>query len=358
MKRIDKCGKENTLKIKESIKGTDYAKYVTDKNIFAVDNKMDDDSDFENLRAQLLGYFKQQKSWEMKMPISWLELKVDCLEKAEAENMKYLEVSEVRKLAKKYRMGTGDVRSFLQRQNTLGDFIYYSADELNNIVIIDPQWLVDACTKLITNELFLNGKDIPDETIGNLKRGKVTEEDLKNLWTEDEVDFLTKLLKKFDLLIDISEGEECRYIIPCMLPEPKKYDETDQAFPDMELARYKQVRGNRFLIGTFHRLLSRCSKEEDWKLCTDAKSIKNHLSYIAATFDIKDGMKMALTLSSTGDIRVRIWCPKDGISTSDEEMVVLDRIMKKLNIVTKEVTKRSSGKKNIMLILYFLFVFV
>ena len=142
-----------------------------------------------------------------------------------------------------------------------------------------------------------------------------------------------------------------------MLPEPENDDEIDEAFTDMERvydARYKQVTGHRFVIGTFHRLLSRCAKEEDWKLCTDAESMENHLSYTAATFDIRNGMKMALTLSSAREIRVRIWCPKavleQGISTIYEE-IVLDRKMMKLNIVTKEITKRSSGKKNIIFVI-------
>ena len=339
----------------DSIQSTEFANYVTDKNIFAVDNTVEDDSDFKRLRDKLVEHFKQQKSWAMKMLIRWLKLKVDCLEKSKAKNRKYLNLFEVKELAEKYGMNNRDVLSFLQKQNTLGDFVYYSDAQLSHIVITDPQWLVDACTDLITNQLYQNRKAIPYETFRHLTYGEVTEEDLKSLWKEDEVDFLKNLMKKFDLLIDISEGEDSRYIIPCMLPEPENDDAIDEAFPDMWPvfdARYKQVTGHRFVIGTFHRLLSRCSKEEDWKLCTDAESMENHLSYTAATFDIRGGMKMALTLSSAREIRVRIWCPKDvleqGISTIYEE-IVLYRKMKKLNIVTKEITKRSSGKQNIIL---------
>ena len=181
--------------ILKSVQGREYADYVTDKNIFAVDNRVEDDSDFERLRDQLLEHFKQQKSWGMEIPIRWLKLKVDCLEKAKAKDIKHLNLFEVKELAQKYGMGNRDVLSFLQRQNTLGDFIYYSDAELSHIVITDPQWLVDACTDLITNELFLNKKNVPYETFRNLTYGQVTEEDLKNLWTEDEIEFLKNLMK-------------------------------------------------------------------------------------------------------------------------------------------------------------------
>ena len=353
----EKWTSEYIKSILRSIEGRDYANYVTDKNIFVVDNRVEDDSDFERLRDQLLGYFNKQESWGMEIPLRWLKLKVDCLEEAKAKNMKHLYLFEVKQLAEKYGMDNRDVHSFLQRQNTLGDFIYYSDAELSDIVITDPQWLVDACTDLITNELFLNRRDVPYDTFRNVTYGELTEEDLKNLWKEDEVNFLKNLMKKFDLLIDISNEEDSRYIIPFMLPEAENDDEIDEAFTDMELVydvRYKQVTGHRFVIGTFHRLLSRCSKEEDWKLCTDAESMENHLSYTAATFDLRDCMKMALTLSSPREIRVRIWCPKQiyeqGISTIYEE-IVLDRKMKTLNVLTKEITKRSSGKKSLTLII-------
>ena len=301
----EKWTTEYIKSILKSIDGKDYANYVTDKNIFVVDNRVEDDSDFERLRDQLLEFFRKQDSWGMEIPLHWLKLKVDCLEKAKAKKLKHLYLFEVKQLAKKYGMSNRDVQSFLQRQNTLGDFIYYSDAELNDIVITDPQWLVDACTDLITNELFLDRRDVPYDTFRNVTYGEVTEEDLKNLWKEDEVNFLKNLMKKFNLLIDISEEEDNRYIIPFMLPESEDEDAIDEAFTDMELVydvRYEQVTGQRFVIGTIHRLLSRCSKEEDWKLCTDVESMENHLSYTTATFGIRDGMKIALTLSNPREI--------------------------------------------------------
>ena len=155
----------------------------------------------------------------------------------------------------------------------------------------DPQWLVDACTALITAEEFLKKRNIPSDTRDNLTNGKVTGEDLEHLWKEDEVDFLTKLMIKFDLLIDISEGQNSRYIIPCMLPEAENDDEFKEVFANMELvydALYNQASGRKFIIGTFHRLLSKRSKEEDWKLCVklDPESSEDHLSHTSATFDI------------------------------------------------------------------------
>ena len=290
----------------------DYPEFVTRENIYVVDNKTGAESDFEKLRSQLLVHLTKQGTWGMKMPLPWLKLKADIIKKGNEMKRKYLDLQEVEDLALQYGMKENDVQSFLQKQNILGDFIFYSDSELNDNVIIDPQWLVGMCSALITTNEFLEKKNhLKKETIENLKIGRATENGLEDIWQGDEVDFMKNLMIKFDLLVDISAGPDKEYLIQCMLPSRDKQFDHSQPYVDMERvydALHKQASGDRILIGSFHQLLSKCSKVKNWKLCADPQ--ENPLSYTDVSFNIPEGMKLVLTLSNKGQLRSRVWCLK------------------------------------------------
>ena len=203
---------------------------------------------------------------------------------------KYLDLQEVEDLALQYGMKENDVQSFLQKQNILGDFIFYSDSELNDNVIIDPQWLVGMCSALITTNEFLDEKNhLKKETIENLKIGRATENGLEDIWQGDEVEFMKNLMIKFDLLVDISNGPDKEYLIPCMLPPRDQQFDHSRPYVDMERvydALHKQASGDRILIGSFHQLLSKCSKVKNWKLCADPQ--ENPLSYTDVSFNIPE----------------------------------------------------------------------
>ena len=152
-------------------------------------------------------------------------------------------------------MNTKEVESFLQMQTFLGDFVHFQVQELREIVITDPRWLVDKCKALISTHKFIDWRQGLKKSIReDLKRGEVTEDNLRVLWNNDEIVYLTKLMEKFDLLVDVSNKSEHKYIIPCMLCS--KHTKISQ----------KEI-PYKLLIGRFPQLVSKCSKERDWKLC-------------------------------------------------------------------------------------------
>ena len=117
------------------------------------------------------------------MPVSWLKLKADILEKSKGR--RYMHFSYVTGLAKQYRMNEKDVESFLNIQNIQGDFVYNSSPELKHIVITDPQWLVDRYSALITHHKFLDERNLKPATYLSLKHGYVTDNGLEELWKKD-----------------------------------------------------------------------------------------------------------------------------------------------------------------------------
>ena len=169
--------KENIL---EAVK--DYPELITRENIYTVDNKMGSKSEFTRLRSQILQHLTKQETWGMKMPLPWLKLKADIINRASDMEKKYLYLQEVLDLAKQYGMRNIDVQSFLQKQDILGNFIHYTDPELRNIVIIDPQWLIDKCSALITTHEFLDErKHLKTNTPKNVKSGYATEDGLYDL---------------------------------------------------------------------------------------------------------------------------------------------------------------------------------
>ena len=133
-------------------------------------------------------------------------------------------------------------------------------------------------------------KSIPE----GLKRGEVSEDGLRVLWKNDNVVYLTKLMEKFDLLVNVSNKSEHKYVIPCMLWS-KRTKISQKEIP------YK------LLIGSFPQVVSKCSKERGWELSQE------NLSYTTASFDIGNGMKLHLSLTVSGEVQTNIdwpegWC--------------------------------------------------
>ena len=317
----DKISEENREKhiedyrsqILEAVENEPYAKYLIREKIYVVENTEDTEENFEKLQDDLLRHLEKQNSWGKEMPLPWLSLKADIINMTRNSAEEHLSLEMVWELAEKYNMNTKAVDSFLQMQTFLGDFVFFQ--ELRETVIIDPRWLVDKCKALIsTHEFIEERKDLKKSIRENLKRGEVSEDGLKVLWNNDKVVYLTKLMEKFDLLVDVSDESQHKYIIPCML-RSKHTKISQKEIP------YK------LLIGSFPQLVSKCSKMKDWKLCQDNRS------YTTASFDIGDDVKLHLSLTVSGEVQTSIDWP-EGMKPSQREIfqghvtTILSRILK------------------------------
>ena len=298
--------------ILEAVENEPYAKYLAREKIYVVDNTEETEESFGRLRDDLLQHLEKQKSWGKEIPLPWLSLKADIINKAGTSEKKHLSLETVWELAEKYNMNTKAVDSFLQMQTALGDFVYFP--ELRETLITDPRWLVDKCKALISTHEFIDEReDLKKRIREDLKR-EVSEDDLKVLWNNDKIVYLIKLMEKFDLLVDVSDESEHKYVIPCMLSS-KRTKISQKEIP------YK------LLIGSFPQLVSKCSKVIDWKLCQDNRS------YTTASFDIGKGMKLHLSLSVSGEVQTSIEWPEAMIPSQQEIFqgdvtTILSRILK------------------------------
>ena len=188
-----------------------------------------------------------------------------------------------------------------------------------------------------------------EETIQELKKGFMTQHGLSEFWNTDEVKFLKNLMEHTDFLIDTTEQhDEQHYLIPCMLSSQNVNMDKSKTSSEMLLmydALHRQAEGDRLLIGSFHQLLSRCSKLKGLKLDWNPKKAAGNLSYTNASFSLGQGMKLTLTLSQPSEVRARIWCPKDIVGEDlSEELTVCKKIREDLAATMKKLKVKPDAK--------------
>ena len=190
----------------------------------------------------------------------------------------------------------------------MGDFVHYQDEGLKNLIITDPQWLVDMFKALITAEEFLDKRSINQLMLEEYKRtALLSKSTLQALWKGQDIKFLTELMKKFQLIVPLTNTTR-EYLVPCMLP-PRQLDIYEsRLFRDMTMvyssphaARSSQQSDNFLPVGSYHRLLALLYSSTHWKLC-----VNDHLTYSDVSFEVEYGVRVALTLLK--HIRVTVWC--------------------------------------------------
>ena len=134
--------------ILNTLQGHPYANFVTKDNVFVVDNKSYNETEFENLKKDLFQYLSQERNWGRQMPVRQMKLKANIIEESKTDGRKFLSLASVIDKAKGHGISEKETETFLTTENTLGNFMYFSEPELRENVITDSQWLVDKVTTL------------------------------------------------------------------------------------------------------------------------------------------------------------------------------------------------------------------
>ena len=293
--------------ILELVEGKPYSAYISRNNVFVADNKTKIPGELNSLRHKIFKKFRSTKSWGQEIPARWLKFEVDLLRKS--NSMPYLHVSDTKENALIYGMDKDEVESFLAFHHSLGSLVHYNDPALRHIIISKPQWLVDQFKALITTEQFLDGRDIEPEIVQDLRKGIVTKKGLDVLWKGNDVEFLTALMIRFNLMLFLhsSQTSSHTYIIPCMLPDYKANKYAKETFMTMDLvynSSHKQRNTETIPVGTYQKLVCRSARRKNWEL-----RHRDHLSYTDASFWLQDGIRLSMTLLEK-QIRISVWCDR------------------------------------------------
>ncbi|XP_033108600.1 uncharacterized protein LOC117110109, partial [Anneissia japonica] len=177
---------------------------------YAIDNSLRAplDEAIVNLRDHITKVAKLEKYLEERFPIKWLHFWHE-IEQLRNNQMHSISFTEVKDLAAKCGIIKRKlVFTSLHLYHDLGNIVYYGKLDtpdslLNDIIILNPQWLILVFSKVFTVNAFSNKYSHLESSLERLHEHGILEERLlRHMWHKflDQFEFLSELMQKFDLL--------------------------------------------------------------------------------------------------------------------------------------------------------------
>ena len=202
----------------------------TEQLMFAVNNLDESDSDFQKIRSALQQSIERSEEFTIKCPSTWLVFSLVL--RAKHKSSQVLSYNDCFAVAQSCgitdRTELNNALFFIHSR--LGLVRYFCVEELNNLVVIDPQILFDKITKLIV-ETFISDHANVSEIEEFQKRGifstEVMERINKKSQTESDTQlpfkWLLKLLNHLRIaafFIDYKGNRKCFFpSVLCHAPE-------------------------------------------------------------------------------------------------------------------------------------------
>ncbi|XP_033731520.1 uncharacterized protein LOC117321163 [Pecten maximus] len=184
----------------------------------AIDNSLEKhqgDGNLEKLRKKIVDLAEYQDQWGRELPSKWLQLEMDLL-KIRKQGTKVLTLTEVEEMNLKSIAPLDDMEEIklaLEYLHCTRSLIYFR--EIDSI-IIDPQFLVDFFSVLITDTEFLSNDDL--KVVEDLElykeNGELTPELINSLLCREKtkaflphLSHLLALMEKFGLIVKMQIPE-------------------------------------------------------------------------------------------------------------------------------------------------------
>eukprot|EP00511_Aplanochytrium_stocchinoi_P011954 CAMPEP_0204875770 /NCGR_PEP_ID=MMETSP1348-20121228/46820_1 /ASSEMBLY_ACC=CAM_ASM_000700 /TAXON_ID=215587 /ORGANISM="Aplanochytrium stocchinoi, Strain GSBS06" /LENGTH=757 /DNA_ID=CAMNT_0052032375 /DNA_START=59 /DNA_END=2329 /DNA_ORIENTATION=- len=173
--------------------------------IFPIDNKTGEGVDA--LRMKIEQVVRADPVVDQEVSMKWILLLDEILSKRKSSS--YLLLKDVQRIAKDVEISTHkEFELALSLLHDRGMLIHLTATEiLKNIVIINPQWLIDSLTKVIRDDILHRFNEGEFARVGlkeDLKRlfeyGLASRDILEYVWDQEQVDFLLDLMERTLLL--------------------------------------------------------------------------------------------------------------------------------------------------------------
>ena len=350
-------------KVYESLEAKPYGKHLS-KKYFLVDNtksgSADECKDVQNLKDELLGLAKQLPHMQQTIPIRWLRF--EEVMKSKIENSQpFISLDEARRIARD-KCGIDDEEQFetlllfLHDQRILINF--HDTEKLKDLVILDPQWLIDLFRKVITVKRYNRTSDEEQflELWKKLQDKGVLDQRLVQAAWKQKIDSdktketLIGIMEKFGLLCLMpSEGEEKQYLVPSMLmyPPDDKVNELllPATIPHL-FVRFRRPSSQEYVqvpLGLYQRLvvkfLERCIQEQFTPFYEDM-----YQNFVRLPMGLK-GISVILCCNSSS---VQIVVYKDPDSSSDRsDNAICDMVLDQLETVLKTLREECFWLKTI-----------
>ncbi|XP_063426192.1 uncharacterized protein LOC134709993 [Mytilus trossulus] len=197
-------------------------KYKHYRDKFYLSNTKGFDEDFEKLRTSIFEASTQIDDWGKSFPLKWILLE-HSIEIIKNSGRNFISLKEMFQMASHPEIEItkpDDMSFFLRFQHNVGNIIFF--ENIPDLVILKPQWLVDAFRCLVSHindEKLHNHKDWTQLS----KHGKISESLITQLFqSKHGTHFsgqkvnLKKIMEKLDILVKIRDSDF--YIMPSKMP--------------------------------------------------------------------------------------------------------------------------------------------
>ena len=205
------------------------------------------------------------------VPLSWFKMKETLKETKKA----WLDWRTVQDKAKHVGIRhKGKLRAALQFFHSIGELVYF--EEVPDFIVIDPQWLIDMLSRVITIPSHYRRINKHWEILET--EALLHEDAMKEVWPEGAVQGLVAIMMKYALLLPVSADYKLRdpsksippgkvYLVPSLLPA-KGSDETHQPAdtPEGTAPPVTLVFPDNFIpVGLTSRLITSLCNYSSWK---------------------------------------------------------------------------------------------
>ena len=225
-------------KIFGSLKTQVYGKHLVD--FFVVDNTKSGSAEkcpeVDRLRKEVETVANELPQMKEAIPIRWLKFEKEMKEKNQ-DGHKWITLNEAKTIATE-KCGISSTEQFVTMLNFLHDqriLVHFDCtQQLNRMVILDPQWLVDVFKEVITIRPYQSQERKYERLWLKLERTGILEEELlQHVWGplfDDRITChtLIALMEKFCLLCplpsSVATDSPTEYLVPSMLKFPPMED--------------------------------------------------------------------------------------------------------------------------------------
>ncbi|KAH3872978.1 uncharacterized protein LOC127868905 isoform X3 [Dreissena polymorpha] len=127
---------------------------------FLVNNLSHGDPVFNQLRKEILRLAQKQKYWGEKSPLRWIPLEqtLDTLRDERKQLLKMEDIEHANE-SNAHPLGGDELKLFLEIQHRHGNILYFNTDKLKNLIVLAPQWIIQAFKCFITHIMHKNPKN-------------------------------------------------------------------------------------------------------------------------------------------------------------------------------------------------------
>jgi len=230
---------------------------------FPVDNKSK--MGIPKLRSTVEAVIRKDKNVALEVSIKWILLLDEILSNRRHET--YVTLSDVKQMAEGVGIhSASELEEALNLFHERGMLFHLTSTEmLKNIIIIKPQWLVDALSKVIRDDNLhmFNRNEFEQAGLGaDLRRAfekaLASRRFLDYVWKNDQVEFLIDLMKHVMLLCEWNFNGYSNFLVPSLIQQNFVGDVEDWLFVQSGVQCMFDFSTSFLPNGIFQRIICLC----------------------------------------------------------------------------------------------------